>query len=114
SQRGPDGGLARSHEAGQVHVLHGLHAFRRGRISPSESPPNFSRSAFARTRQTRDSPITAAAGTAQASERSTCAFAGFIVRRSTESSGFIKVAIGFIAARATNICPVVIPPSMPP
>ena len=65
-------------------------------ISAIESPPNFSRNASARTRQTIASATTAAAGTAQTSLRSIAAGDSMPVARSTERSGCISVAIGFM------------------
>jgi hypothetical protein len=37
-----------------------------------------------------------------------------LVTRSTDARGFTWVAMGFMAARRTSGCPVVIPPSSPP
>ena len=61
-----------------------------------ESPPNFSTTASASTNATIASATTAAAGTAQMSLRSTVASVSVMVARSTERSGFISVAIGFM------------------
>src|SRR5262249_34254834 len=66
--------------------------------SATESPPNFSSAASARTSATIASPTTAAAGTEQMSLRSTVAGLSVIVARSTERSGFMRVAIGFMYA----------------
>ena len=82
--------------------------------SATESPPNFSMSASARTSATMASPTTAAAGTAQTSLRSIAADASPIVVRSTERSGFISVEIGFIHAETRRSSPLVTPPSRPP
>jgi hypothetical protein len=78
------------------------------------SAPNFSRNASASTMATIDSPITAAAGTAQESARSLKARAGSPVERSTVRRAFAMVEIGFIAAATTTGSPFVIPPSRPP
>src|SRR5262249_57555144 len=64
--------------------------------SSTESPPNFSVSASARTKATIASATTAAAGTAQTSLRSIAAGLSSIVVRSIERSGFMSVAIGFM------------------
>ena len=60
------------------------------------SPPNFSMTASATTSATIASATTAAAGTAHTSLRSTVAGLSVIVARSTDRSGFISVAIGFM------------------
>ena len=60
------------------------------------------------------SPTTAAAGTAQTSLRSMAAGAFCIVVRSTERSGFISVAIGFMKPVTRTSWPLVTPPSRPP
>src|ERR687886_268557 len=78
------------------------------------SAPNFSRKASARTMATIDSPITAAAGTAQESARSLKARAGSPVERSTVRRALAIVEIGFIDAATTTGSPLVIPPSRPP
>src|SRR5204862_40456 len=83
-------------------------------VSLSASPPNFSSSACASTRAIIASAMTPMAGTAVTSDRSDCAWAGPPVFRSTVRSGAISVEIGFIATRATNGSPVVMPPSVPP
>src|SRR2546428_425919 len=82
--------------------------------SSTESPPNFSTTASARTNATIASPTTAAAGTAQTSLRSTVAGLSVIVARSTERSGFISVEIGFMYAVTRRSSPLVTPPSRPP
>ena len=81
---------------------------------PSESPPNFSSIASARTSAVSASAMTPIAGTAVTSDRSLCALAGWPVARSTVGSGDIRVEIGFIATRMTSGSPVVMPPSRPP
>ena len=68
---------------------------------PSVSAGNVSSTASASTNANSDSPITAAAGTAQTSLRSIYALVASPVRRSTDGNGFIKVEIGFIATRTT-------------
>src|SRR5262245_31686452 len=83
-------------------------------ISGIESPPHFSSSASASTKHTIASPTTAAAGTAQTSLRSIAAGASCSVVRSTERSGFISVAIGFMKPVTRTSCPLVTPPSRPP
>src|SRR5687768_300469 len=83
-------------------------------ISSIESPPNFSRNASARTNETIASPTTAAAGTAQTSRRSIAAGASCNVLRSTDRSGFISVAIGFMNPLTRRSWPFVTPPSRPP
>lgn len=67
----PHGGLPRPHEPGQIDSFYFFfQSATLGSISPIESPPNFSSIASASTRHTKLSPITAAAGTAHASDRS--------------------------------------------
>src|SRR5215212_7550088 len=78
------------------------------------SLPNFSRKASASTIAAMDSPITAAAGTAQESARSLKARVGSPVARSTVRRVLAIVEIGFIAAEITTGSPLVIPPSKPP
>ena len=84
------------------------------RTSASESPPNFSSSAFATSKATTASSTTLAALIALMSLRSQPASVGFIVVRSTLASGLPSVLIGFIAPRTTIGWPLVMPPSMPP
>ena len=72
-------------------------------ISSIESPPNFSRKASARTKDTIASPTTAAAGTAHTSLRSIAAGAFCSVVRSTDRSGCISVAMGFMKPGHTDV-----------
>src|SRR5262245_23021665 len=69
--------------------------------STSASPPSFSSAARASSNATAASETTARASTACTSERSTSAWAGSPVSRSTESSGRMRVGSGFMAARTT-------------
>src|SRR4051794_1565569 len=84
------------------------------RVSPTESPPNFSSTTSARTRETIASATIPAAGTAQTSERWWWATASSPVATSTVRSARGTVAIGFIAARTRSASPVDMPPSVPP
>ena len=72
---------------------------RRGcvRVSLSESPPNFSSTAFASSNATTASPTTPPAGTAQTSVRCLIAAPPVPVARSTVASGRGTVENGFIA-----------------
>ncbi len=83
-------------------------------MSPTASPPSFSRAARASSHATAASATTASASTAATSLRSTSAWAGSPVARSTESSGRISVGSGFIAARTTTGSPVVVRAGMKP
>src|ERR1035437_9077747 len=74
------------------------------------SPPNFSNNARASTSANMASPTTAAAGTAQMSERSLKAARASLVATSTEARGRESVEIGFITARTRTGAPWVIPP----
>src|SRR5690606_2853931 len=82
--------------------------------SASESPPNFSNAASARTSATIDSSTTPALGTAHTSERWWIATAGSPVVTSTVDRARGTVEIGFIATRTRNGSPLVMPPSSPP
>ena len=82
--------------------------------SATESPPNFSVTASARTSATMASPTTAAAGTAHTSLRSIAAGDSVIVARSTDRSGFMSVEIGFMKPITRTSSPFVTPPSSPP
>ena len=84
------------------------------RVSPTESPPNFSSTASASTRATIASATMPAAGTAQTSERWWWATVASPVATSTVRSARGTVAIGFIAARTRSASPVDMPPSVPP
>jgi len=66
------------------------------------------------TRATMASPTTAAAGTAHTSLRSIAAGASCSVVKSTDRSGFISVAIGFMNPVTRTSSPLVTPPSRPP
>src|SRR5699024_1497959 len=68
-------------------------------VSATESPPNFSTTASARTRETIASATTPAAGTAHTSERWWLAFAASPVLTSTVDRARGTVAMGFIPAR---------------
>src|SRR5882724_837351 len=107
------------HDSGLVPLAHEItsdftypSALRR--ISSTESPPNFSRTASASTSAVMASATTPAAGTAVTSLRWLMALAGSPVRTSTVASARGTVEMGFMAARARTGSPVVIPPSMPP
>src|SRR5581483_3414863 len=121
----PQRRLARAHEADQREVAaervqrHGAemrsrYACAAASMSTSASPPSFSRAARASSHATAASATTASASTACTSLRSTSAWAGSPVARSTESSGRIRVGSGFIAARTTIGSPFDTPASMPP
>src|SRR5699024_1752312 len=84
------------------------------RVSPSESPPNFCRTARARTSATMDSATTPAAGTAHTSERWWMAVASLPSDMSTVLRARGTVEIGFIAARTRSGWPLLMPPSSPP
>ncbi len=73
------------------------------------SPPNFSIIADAISNAATASATTPAAGTAQTSERSTLALKGFLLKMSTERSGFMSVGMGFMAARSTMFSPLLMP-----
>ena len=60
------------------------------------------------------STTTLAAGTAQTSERSYCEASACLVFRSTLGMPRSSVLMGFMAARTTTGCPLVMPPSVPP
>ena len=84
------------------------------RVSSSESPPNFSSAACARTSAVTDSTTTPARGTAHASERWWIAVASSPVAVSMVRSARGTVEIGFIATRTRTGSPLVMPPSRPP
>src|SRR5581483_277180 len=119
------GGLARTGQADQHRPrAHGgvrprsarrfRYACALRRVSASESPPNFSSAASARTSATIASATTPAAGTAQTSLRWLMATAASPVSVSIVWSARGIVEMGFIAARTRSSSPVVMPPSVPP
>ena len=60
------------------------------------------------------SPMIDAAGTEHESVLSLCANFSSLVLISIDLNGFIKVGIGFIVADRVILCPLLIPPSIPP
>src|SRR5206468_2686194 len=98
----------------RVHPMRSRYAATAARASSTWSPPNLRLHSSASTSATIASPTTPAAGTVHESVRSRSAWAGSLVARSTERSGFVRVGSGFMAARTRTGSPVVMPPSMPP
>src|SRR5262249_19409300 len=111
-----DRGLPRSGHPDEVddHGRPSRYRSRFPRVSPAESPPNFSRTASARTKATTASPTTPPAGTAQTSVRCLIATAGAPVSRSTVRSGRGTGENGFIPARSPIGSPVDTPPPTAP